>query len=312
MADSEELNNQKKELEPVGADDQTTNPRGLLAAFVAFLFWGLLPIFWKSLDSINSFELLCHRVTWSFVFLLPFMLFSGHLAGLAAFLHSFRNFLGLLFSGFLLAANWYLYIWAVNSGMILEASLGYFINPLVNILFGVVIFREKAGRLAWLGIGAAVLGVALQVVLLGHFPWVPLGLAFSFGVYGLMRKLLQVQALPGLFVETLVVMPFALRYLFWHAHSTGAAFFPGNGITNILLVGSGVLTTVPLLCFAYGARRIRMTSLGILQYVSPTCSFLLGLFVYKETITAEAMFTFVCIWIGLALYTWETTRRHSW
>ena len=312
MADSLSVDNQKKEPGAAGTNGGKPSQSGLLAAFVAFLFWGLLPVFWKSLDSIDSFELLCHRVTWSFVFLLPFMLFSGHIAGLATFLQSFRNFLGLLFSGFLLAANWYLYIWAVNSGMILEASLGYFINPLVNILFGVVIFHEKAGRLAWLGIGAAALGVAFQVILLGHLPWVPLGLAFSFGVYGLMRKLLQVQALPGLFVETLVVMPFALGYLLWHSHSAGAAFFPGDSITNVLLIGSGVLTTVPLLCFAYGARRIRMTSLGILQYVSPTCSFLLGLFVYKENITPEGLFTFVCIWIGLTLYTWETTRKHNW
>mgnify|MGYP003623239098 CR=1 FL=1 len=295
-----------------GRLEKNQNQSGLLAAFSAFLLWGLLPVYWKALDSIDSFELLCHRILWSFVCLVPFMLFSGRLAGLAVFLRNPGHFFGLVFSGFLLAANWYLYIWAINSGMILEASLGYYINPLVSIVFGVVIFREKAGFLAWLGISAAVVGVAFQVVKLGHLPWVPLGLACSFAVYGLMRKLMQIQALPGLFMETLVVVPFAAGYLLWKSQTSGAPFLPGDPATQVLLVGAGVITTIPLLCFAFGARRIRMTSLGILQYVNPTCSFLLGVFVYKENITADGLITFVCIWIGLALYTYETTRKHSW
>ena len=292
--------------------ERRENRMGTLAAFFAFVLWGLLPVFWKGLASVDSFEVICHRIVWSFLFVTPFMFFSGRLVMLGIFLRSIRNFLALLFSGFLLAGNWLLYIWAVNSDMVLEASLGYYINPLVNILFGIVIFREKASRPIWLAIGIAVLGVCWQVVTLGHLPFVPLGLAFSFAIYGLVRKILQVQALPGLFVETLVVLPVALGYLGWQAAHGNSAFYRGDWSIDALLIGAGLATSVPLLCFAYGARRIRMTRLGILQYVAPTCTFLLGVLAYKEPITINGLITFICIWTALAVYTWDTTRRHDW
>lgn len=294
------------------AREQRENRIGSLAAFFAFFLWGILPVFWKGLESVDSFEVLCHRVTWSFMILMPFMFFSGRMAMLGVFLRSFRNFLALLFSGFLLAGNWFLYIWAVNSDMVIEASLGYYINPLINILFGIVIFREKASRPVWIAIGIATFGVIWQVITLGHLPLVPLGLAFSFAVYGLVRKILQIQALPGLFVETLVVLPVALGFLFWQASQGVSAFYRGDWLIDALLVGAGLITTIPLLCFAYGAKRIRMTRLGILQYVSPTCTFLLGVLVYKEPISLNGLITFACIWTALGLYTWDTTRRHDW
>lgn len=288
------------------------NRRGVIAALCAFSLWGVLPIFWKNLESVDSFEVLCHRIVWSFFTILPFMFFSGRFATLLAFLRNFRNFLGLLCSGTLLAANWYLYIWAVNSGMILEASLGYYINPLVNILFGIVIFREKASIPIWIAIGIATVGVCWQVIGLGHPPLVPLGLAVSFAIYGLLRKVLQVQALPGIFVETLIVLPAALGYLVLQAVNGNSAFYRGDWMVDALLVGAGLVTTIPLFCFAYGARRVRMTSLGILQYASPTITFLLGVFVYKEAINIDGLITFACIWAALAIYTWDTTRRHNW
>lgn len=292
--------------------EKRDNRTGSIAAFFAFVLWGILPVFWKGLDSVDSFEVLCHRVVWSFAAILPFMFFSGRLAMLAVFLRSFRNFLALLFSGFLLAGNWFLYIWAVNSNMVLEASLGYYINPLVNILFGVVIFREKASRPVWLAIAVATIGVCWQVAALGRLPLVPLGLAFSFATYGLVRKIVKIQALPGLFVETLVVLPVALGFLLWNAAHGDSAFYRGDWTIDALLIGAGLVTTIPLLCFAYGARRIRMTRLGILQYVSPTCSFLLGALVYKESISFDGLVTFICIWSAIAIYTWDTTRRHDW
>ena len=285
---------------------------GLLAAFFAYILWGILPIFWKALSSVDSFEVLCHRVVWSFLFLLPFMFFKGRLGSLALFLHSPRNFLGLLCSGFLLAANWYLYIWAIGQGMIVETSLGYYINPLVNILFGIAVFREKTGPLVKLAIAIAVAGVLYQVVALGSIPYVPLGLAFSFGIYALLRKLLLVQAIPGLFIETLVVLPIALYWLLTQAGDGNSAFFRGDYGIDALLIGAGVITTVPLIMFAYGVRHIRMTTLGLLQYINPTCQFLLGVFVYGEAFTTDTFITFGCIWAALALYTWESLRKHSW
>lgn len=294
------------------AIDQVSPTAGLAAAFVAYILWGILPIFWKALGSVDSFEVLCHRIVWSFLFLLPLMFFKGRLGSLALFLRSPRNFLGLLFSGFLLAANWYLYIWAIGQGMIIETSLGYYINPLVSILFGIAIFHEKAGPFVKLAIAVAVAGVAYQVVALGVFPLVPLGLAVSFGIYGLMRKLLLVQAIPGLFVETLVVLPIALFWLLTQAGDGNSVFFRNDYLIDGLLIGAGLITTVPLILFAYGARRVRMTTLGLLQYVNPTCQFVLGVFVYGETFTVDSFITFGCIWVALALYTWESLRKHSW
>ena len=296
-----------------GATPPASSPgSGVLAAFWAFVIWGILPVFWKALDSVDSLEVLCHRIVWSFAAVAPFMFLRGRLGGLLLFLRSRRNLFGLLLSGYLLAGNWYLYIWAITSNKVIEASLGYYINPLVNILFGVIIFREKASRLVWVSIGIAALAVLYQVINLGHLPYVPLGLAFSFGLYGLLRKVLVVEALPGLFMETLVVMPLAAGYLIWQASQGNSAFFRGDLSIDLLLVSAGLITTVPLLCFAYGARRIRMTTLGILQYLTPTCVLLLGTLVYGEPFTSSRMITFCLIWLALALYTWETARKRQW
>jgi chloramphenicol-sensitive protein RarD len=220
--------------------------------------------------------------------------------------------LGLLCSGYLLAGNWFLYIWAIASDMIMETSLGYYINPLVNILFGVIFFREKISRLVAVAIVIAAIGVLIQVITLGHLPFVPLGLAFIFGLYGLIRKILMVQALPGLFMETLVVFPLAAGYLFWQASLGHSAFFRHVPVIDFLLVGAGVITTIPQLLFVYGAKRIRMTTLGLAQYINPTCVFLLAVFLYDEPVTLEDMETFVCIWTALALYTWDTVRSRRW
>jgi chloramphenicol-sensitive protein RarD len=285
---------------------------GLAAALVAFLLWGILPVFWKGLSSVDSLEVLCHRILWSFVLLTPFMFFQNRLGSLLVFLRTPRNFFGLFLTGCILGGNWLLYIWAIASDMIMETSLGYYINPLVNILFGVVLFREKISRLVWVAIGVAFFGVLYQVLALGKFPLVPLGLAFLFALYGLIRKILMVQALPGLFMETLVVLLPAAGYLAWQAFHGHSAFFRGDPLIDSLLVGAGVITTIPMLLFVYGAKNIRMTTLGLVQYVNPTCVFLLGAFVYHEPVTLDDMATFLCIWVALALYTWDTIRSRNW
>lgn len=299
----------EKNTLPPAPGETPSSPLGVVSAFAAFVIWGILPVFWKALDTVNSFEILCHRIVWSLCFLTPFMFFNGRLGELAVFLRNPRNAIAISLNGFLLAANWLLFIWAIGNNMMLETSLGYYINPLVNIMFGIVIFREKASRLVIAAICLAVLGVLYQVLLLGHLPLVPLGLAFSFGIYGLLRKILKVQALPGLFVETMVVMPFAAAYLLWQGHLGQSAFLSGDLFTDSLLVGSGIVTTIPLLMFAYGTKRIRMTTLGLLQYVNPSCVFLLGVFVYGEPLTFDGLVTFACIWAALALYTWDSIRQ---
>jgi chloramphenicol-sensitive protein RarD len=292
-------------------EKKSSSGAGVAAAFCAFVCWGILPVFWKALSSVDPFEVLCHRITWSFAAIAPFMLFRGRLGGLLLFLRSGRNFLGLLLSGFLLAGNWYLYIWAIMSNKVVEASLGYYITPLVNIFCGIIFFREKASRLILLSIAVAAMAVLYQVGNLGHLPYVPLGLAFSFAAYGLLRKILAVEALPGLFVETLAVLPPAVAYLIMQAHSGNSAFFRHDLIIDSLLISSGLITSVPLLCFAYGARRIRMTTLGILQYMTPTCVLLLGILLYGEAFTQDTLITFVLIWIALVLYSWDTLRQRQ-
>ena len=294
------------------AQAEGSSNAGVLAAFFAFVAWGILPVFWKALVSVDPLEVLCHRILWSFAAVLPFMFFRGRLGGLKRFLSTRRNLLGLLASGFILAGNWYLYIWAIMSGMVVEASLGYYITPLVNILFGIAIFREKAGPLVWLAIAVAAAAVMYRMGNLGHLPYVPLGLAFSFGIYGLLRKVLIVEALPGMFMETLVVLPIAAAYLIYQAMHGHSAFFRHDLAIDALLISSGLITTIPLICFAYGARRIRMTTLGILQYMTPTCVLLLGVLAYDEPFTRETAITFILIWTALALYTWNTLRRRQW
>lgn len=215
-------------------------------------------------------------------------------------------------SSFILAGNWLLFIWGINSGMVLETSLGYFINPLLNFVLGVALFHEKTTRAAWGAILLAGGGVLYQVIALGHIPWVALGLGLSFAVYGAIRKIAMVEALPGLFIETAISFPLALGYLLWLGAGGVSVFFWADTPFILLLMLSGLLTTVPLFLFAFAVRRIRMTTLGLLQYISPSITFLLGVFVYKEDFSLERLVTFACIWLALGLYTWDSFRhRHD-
>ncbi len=284
---------------------------GLLAAFGAFLAWGVLPLFWKALASVDSREVLCQRMGWSFISLMPVMLCSGRLGGVLTLLRDKKIALGLALSSLLLAGNWFTYIWAVTHGMVLEASLGYYINPLFNVILGVAVFKEQAGRITWAAIALATIGVLFQVFNLGHLPVVSLLLGISFALYALLRKMLKVEALPGLFIETVMFLPFAGGYLLWQGLQGNSAFLYGGDLfINVLLAASGIITTIPLFWFAYGARRIRMTTLGLLQYLTPSMVFVLGVFVFREPLTAAGLATFGCIWVALALYTWDSIRSH--
>ena len=294
------------------ASETPSSLTGLLAALFAFVFWGILPLYWKALDTVDAFEIMCHRIVWSFVMLLPFMFFRGRLGLLLTSLKNRRHALLLLCTSCLLAGNWYLYIWAINSGRVLETSLAYFINPLINILFGIIIFKEKASRLVKLAIALAALGVAYQVIVLGQIPIVPLALALAFALYGLIRKILQLPPLPGLFMETLFVMPFAGAYIYWQWRLGSCHIFTGGPHLDMLPIGTGLVTSFPLLCFAYGAMRIRMTTLGLVQYVNPIIVFFLGAFLYREPFSVGSLITFACIWAALALYTWDTIRQRRW
>jgi chloramphenicol-sensitive protein RarD len=210
-----------------------------------------------------------------------------------------------MFSSVAVTANWGLYIWAVNSGRILESSLGYFINPLVSVLFGTIIFNERLSKIQWLAIGVAAVGVCSEVVALGHLPFVSLGLAFLFGVYGLLKKLSTTEPLVGFTVETLLITPFALFWLIWLQRS-GAAHFPYEKWTTILLIGTGAATSIPLIMFAWGVKRSTMTTVGLIQYTSPILMFLIGTIVYHEPVLPVRLLSFVLTWISIIIFTVDT------
>ncbi|MDQ7830308.1 MAG: EamA family transporter RarD [Desulfovibrionaceae bacterium] len=285
---------------------------GVVAALFAFVSWGLLPVYWKALAEVPPVEILCHRLVWSVVAAGAALACLGRIGEARRVLARRREVLLMASCGLLLGVNWLLFIQAVNSGHVVEASLGYFINPLVNMMLGAVFFRERLSRLQAVAVVLAVCGVGVSVATHGRLPWIALALAGTFGVYGLLRKLMRVESLPGLFFETAVLGIPAGFYL-WGLWQEGAGAFLhlGQGV-DVLLLCAGVVTAAPLLAFAFAARRLRLTSLGILQYIAPSCMFLLGVLVYGEPFDAARAATFACIWAGVAVYTCDaviTLRR---
>ena len=269
------------------------------------MLWGLLPVYWKSLHGIPAPETLAHRILWSALFLALVLWRSRSWPDVQAALANGPLRFMLCGSGALLGINWLLYIWSVNSGHVLEASLGYFITPLFNVLLGYLIFRDRLRPLQWLAIGLAGGGVLYVVVRYGEIPWIALALSITFAIYGLLRKLAHVEAAVGLFVETAVLAPLAIIYLYFVGSRGQAAFPTPSALQNGLLPLVGVVTSVPLMLFDFGARRISMVTVGFLQYLSPTFQFLLGLFLYHEPFSASQVVAFGCIWGALALYSLE-------
>jgi chloramphenicol-sensitive protein RarD len=287
--------------------------RGALAAAGGFLIWGLVPIYWKQLHEIAALELIAHRIVWSLLFLLGVIVWQGRFADLRTILRRPR-LLGLnLLSSVLLAANWTIYVWAVNSGHVIESSLGYFLVPLVNVALGALFFHERLRPLPWVAIGCAALGVILLLVRLGHAPWIALSLAATWAGYGLLKKKSELGAITGLAVETVLLFPLAAGALLWWHHTGEGALGRVDAWHHALVLIVGVVTALPLLLFAYGARRIRLTTLGLLQYLSPSVQFLLGYFLFHEPFDAVRLQAYGLIWCGLALYSADSfwVQRHA-
>ena len=276
--------------------------KGALALFIAYLWWGAMPVYWKAISHVASTEILAQRVIWSMVYTLAVILIYRDWRSVADFVRSSRaGFLCLIGGGFLITANWGLYIWAVNHGRILESSLGYFINPLVSMFLGLVFFREKLRGLQWAALVCAAVGVCVELAVTGSIPLVSLGLAFTFGLYGALKKAVRIQPAAGLFIETAVAAPFALIYLFT-LQKSGVSSYPYDMTTNLLLAGTGVMTSIPLILFAFGAKRVRLTTIGFIQYISPTLTFIIGTLVYDEPLHLSRIVTFAFIWCALAVY----------
>ena len=281
----------------------------LAAGFGAFLTWGLIPIFFKAMAEVPPPEIVAHRVVWAALLIAVFVWVTGQGARTMGVLAHPRLLLGLAFSSGLLTLNWLVYIWAVNNDRVLETSLGYFINPLVNIALGVAFLGERLRWMQWLAVALAAVGVGIMAAGHGAPPWVPLALAVSFGLYGLMRKIMPVDPAGGLLIETLIMTPVAFGYLVWLGGAGEGAFRAGSPTLDVMLMATGVATAVPMTLFVIAARGLRLVTLGFIQYLAPSTSFVLGVFLFREPLTPALLATFAFVWAGLALYSLDLLRR---
>jgi chloramphenicol-sensitive protein RarD len=283
----------------------TTITKGFTATAAAFTVWGVFPLYFHPLHLVSPFQVIAHRVVWSCVFVLLWMALRGELSAIRAALADRSVVWRLAVTATLITFNWTAYVWAIMNDHIVEGSLGYFINPLVNVLLGVAVLSERLTRAQWTAIALAAGGVAYLTVEAGRPPWIALFLAVSFGSYGLIRKIVKVEALPGLAIETLVLLPFAVLYLLW-CESAGTGALGHAGLpTTTLLIGSGPLTAITLFLFAYGTRLLPYSTVGVLQYIAPTLQLACGVFAFHEEFTRTRAVGFALIWAALVIYAGE-------
>ncbi|SNY60750.1 chloramphenicol-sensitive protein RarD [Arsukibacterium tuosuense] len=275
----------------------------------AYTLWGIAPLYFKQIDFIAATEILVHRIVWSCLLLLLVLLALKQGRQLIRLMRQPKLMLWLLFTAVILGANWGLFIWAVNSDHMLEASLGYYINPLLNVLLGMLFLGERLRTLQWLALGLAATGVVIQVVIFGSIPWVALALAGSFAIYGLLRKKLAVEAITGLFVESLLLLPVALLYWWFYADSSAVNMLNNSAGLNLLLVAAAFVTTIPLLCFIAGARRLQLSTMGFFQYIGPSLMFVFGVWLYHEPLRPASLITFGFIWLALLIYSMDAWRH---
>jgi chloramphenicol-sensitive protein RarD len=282
---------------------------GVLSGLAAYSLWGLFPLYFPLLEPSSGLEIVAHRILWSLVCVAVLLTVVRRWSMIRATFADRRSLLILAGAAVLICGNWLVFVYGVNSGQVVETSLGYFINPLVSVLLGVVVFSERLRPLQWVAVGIAAVAVAVLTIDYGRPPWIALALAFTFGLYGLMKKLVRVEAVPGLFVETAVVaLPAAV--VLGVLHSGGAGTFTAEGPAHaLLLVSSGVATAGPLLLFAAAARRIPLSTVGLLQYVTPLMQLAIGVFVYDEPMPPARLAGFVIVWAALAVFTADSLRH---
>jgi chloramphenicol-sensitive protein RarD len=282
---------------------------GGLAALSAFLLWGLMPVYFKALGTIPPVEILAHRIVWSVLLVGLIALLLHPVRAIVLAVGDRRRFGVYLLTALLISGNWLVFLWAVMNGRLVEVSLGYYINPLVNVLLGVVFLAERLSRPQLLAVFVAFAGVFSLVIDAGTVPWLGLYLGVSFGLYALVRKKAGIDPLLGLLIETAVLTPPALGYLLWLGAEGTGAFGGRSAGTDLLLAAAGVVTSVPLVLFMIGNHRLRLSTIGLMQYVAPSCQLALAVICYGEAFTVASGFAFACIWIGLAIFSWDLWRR---
>ncbi|OIQ69176.1 EamA-like transporter family protein [mine drainage metagenome] len=283
---------------------------GVLYALSAYVLWGLFPLYFKALEQVPALQILAHRMAWSLLVVVLLLAVLRRWSWLRLLREQPAVLARFAASALLLSSNWGLYIWAVNSSHVVDASLGYYINPLVNVALGAVLLHERLRRPQWVAMAFAAIGVTAMAAELGHVPWISLGLALSFGGYGLLRKTAPLGSLEGLALETALLFPLALLYLYWLTAQGANAFVSADNTTRWLLVAAGPVTTVPLLLFAAGARRMSFSLLGVLQYITPSLQLALGVMLYHEPFGAAKVLGFGLVWIGLAIFLADSLRSN--
>ena len=283
---------------------------GAFAALAAFSMWGFIPLYFKAVSHLPAFEILAHRIVWTVFFVGMLIIITGNLKNVHAVFANRKLLATLLLSSLLISLNWLVFIWAISHDMVLQSSLGYFINPLVNVALGLIFLKERLRLLQWVAVGLSVIGVGNLIIQHGTIPWVALTLAISFGLYGLVRKIAVVDAQTGLFVETTIILPPVLAYLIYIGIKGTGAFNPMDIQLTGLLMMAGLMTATPLVLFAIAAKRLLLSTVGFFQYIAPTGHFLLAVFLYNEPFTDAHKVTFVLIWMALAIYTVDTLIAH--
>ncbi|WP_392463485.1 EamA family transporter RarD [Aeromonas dhakensis] len=287
---------------------QHVQRQGVIYALCAYTLWGLAPIYFKTIAAVPAAEILTHRMIWSCALLMVLTLLGRQWHKVQAVLRQPKVLLTLAFTSITVGSNWLLFIWAINNGHMLDASLGYYINPLFNVLLGMLFLSEKLRRLQWWAVGLAAIGVAIQIIAFGSLPWIALVLASSFAIYGLIRKKLALDALTGLLIETLIMLPPAAIYLWGFADSPTSHLTQNDWHLNLLLIAAGAVTTAPLLCFTAAATRLKLSTLGFFQYIGPSLMFILAVTLYGEALALDKMITFAFIWSALVLFSLDGLR----
>ena len=279
------------------------NLAGIFYALSAYILWGLLPLYWKLLEEVPAVEVLAHRILWSFILMSLVVFLTGGWKTLTPVLLDKKKLILIFLCGFIVSLNWFTYIYAVNSGFVIEASMGYYINPLVVVLLGVTVFREKLGRWQLTALILATLGVLIITVQYGRIPWIALLLAGTFATYGLIKKIIRINPVSGLALETFIVMPFALLYIINLENTGFGAFGTVPVATKFVLAGAGLITAAPLFLFAQGIERTTFSMIGFLQYIAPTLTLFLGIFIFREHFSLSHLVSFCLIWIALIIFT---------
>jgi len=283
--------------------DAEKNRIGIWYGVIAFTLWGFLPLYWKLLKVVPPLEILFHRIFWSFIFMIIIVTVTRDWEAILKVMFNTKKLLLVFFAGILISVNWYVYIYAVNTNQVIEASMGYFINPLVMVILGVIVFKEKLGRWQLTALILAAIGVMIITVQYGRVPWIAFYLAGSFGLYGLVKKIVAIDSITGLTLETLIVMPFALFFILRLELSGTGTFSTAPLYLSAILVGIGVITAVPLLLYARGIEKTTFSMMGFLQYIAPSINLFLGIFVFQEYFSLSHFISFCFIWVGLAIFT---------